>query len=976
MGALVGDRYEIVRELGRGGMGEVLLARQLNLGRLVVLKRVLPEHPQRFVTMLLEEARVAARLHHPSIISVLDVSADGEPAFVAMEYVAGATLRELIQRSPGGLPLEVSLVIALDVLRGLAYAHGVRSGTSVGIVHRDVKPRNIMVSFAGTTKLIDFGISRWLADDGGWESTSISGTQGYMAPEQQLGQRVDGRADQYAMGVTLREMLTGAAARDGDNTTPERPHAATASAGGPIEPALAAILDRMCASSPDDRYEDCAAAVLALESYAAAHDLSPSPSQVEKWMNDHLADEVAAWERDAERASEPNLMVARAEPSSITVASGEPERRPRGRERTRTRTTWILAGAALAVVGTVVGIRLAARPAAVGDQPLVVALSVRNLGTQEDEWLRLAVEHVARRAMRDVADRRYWLAPAAGGGTALQIELAYRHTPTGIHLEARRGSESLASTDATSVVEAVEQISVPLAAALGADRPVAGPDPIEAAEMVTLGARSYDEYRRFRILFEEVRIPGWNDSLALAAGYEALVREDPAWGHPYAELHWLYGRRTDKTTTLLRDAHAHVDRSRGSGLVLLEALELETRGKFPEAVALTRPVFDRDNTDMLAGEIVVSGLSVRSDEEASAVNRRLLELYPSLYYAGDIADGLHKEGRDDEAERLTRDSIAANPDNLTSARELVRIEARHGDRMAARRAASRALLIHGERPTALAELFEMMVTSGDLSEAQRIVDRMLLGSALSKARGHYRTGVIAVFQGRFNAASQVLREAVEEFRPYGWEAEIPQCLELLRALSEQLGDRAATISFATQLVDWFSAEGSAHGSVPTYRYQLALAQRGSTCPPIEDQTSVTAEAEEARQKMRRAAAAVGCASCKDVVSAGLSSSENSPESLLSFGRCARSEGELELARRSFERATQLWSSWNNRQASAYHAVLAHFELAGVLAQLGDRATARAEYERFVELWGRADHAIPEVADAERALATFGSIVPP
>src|SRR5689334_12207193 len=133
-------------------MGEVLLARQRNLGRLVVLKQVLAEQPRDRVEALLEEARLAAQLHHPNIVSVLDVG-DDERAFVAMEYVAGVTLRELLRRAPAGLPAEVAIAIALDVLRGLAYAHKVKRGANVGVVHRDVKPRNIMVTFAGVTKL-------------------------------------------------------------------------------------------------------------------------------------------------------------------------------------------------------------------------------------------------------------------------------------------------------------------------------------------------------------------------------------------------------------------------------------------------------------------------------------------------------------------------------------------------------------------------------------------------------------------------------------------------------------------------------------------------------------------------------------------------------------------------------------------------------------------------------------------------------
>ncbi|HWU87992.1 MAG TPA: serine/threonine-protein kinase, partial [Kofleriaceae bacterium] len=205
---LAGGRYEIVRPLASGGMGEVLLARQVNLDRLVVIKRAVNRHSGRELRALVVEAHVAARLHHPNIVSVLDViDAEANP-MVVLELVVGVPLRDLIDLAPDGLPVDVALAIITDVLRGLAYAHSVDGGDDVvGVVHRDVKPRNVMVTFAGVTKLIDFGISRWL--EAAPSERTTSGTHGYMAPEQERGEHVDGRADQYAAGITLREMLTG-----------------------------------------------------------------------------------------------------------------------------------------------------------------------------------------------------------------------------------------------------------------------------------------------------------------------------------------------------------------------------------------------------------------------------------------------------------------------------------------------------------------------------------------------------------------------------------------------------------------------------------------------------------------------------------------------------------------------------------------------------------------------------------------------
>jgi predicted ATPase len=281
-------------------MGEVFLAQQVNLNRLVVIKQVLASRANdQHVRALLEEARVAARLHHPNVVNVLDVSRDGETPFVAMEYLAGVTLREMIERAaPRALPLEIALPITLDVLRGLAYAHGVRTGKHVGVVHRDIKPRNVMVTYAGIAKLIDFGISRWLGD--GEAEVAVSGTRGYMAPEQHDRAVITGAADQYAVAVTLYEMVSGALPRGGDATQIDKP-----GVGGefvarvPIDPELDAIIACALEVDPAHRWADCAAMAHALESLARRRGLPMSAADVQRWLLHHFPQEHEATEAES-----------------------------------------------------------------------------------------------------------------------------------------------------------------------------------------------------------------------------------------------------------------------------------------------------------------------------------------------------------------------------------------------------------------------------------------------------------------------------------------------------------------------------------------------------------------------------------------------------------------------------------------------------------------------------------------------------
>jgi serine/threonine protein kinase len=287
-------------------MGQVYLAQQLNLNRLVVIKRVVAERTgAHAIRALLEEARVAARLHHPNVVSVLDVSHDGESPFIAMEYLSGVTLRDMIERSsPGAVPLEVALVVTLDLLRGLSYAHGVRTGQHMGVVHRDVKPRNVMVTFAGVSKLIDFGISRWLDDE--TAAGLVMGTRGYMAPEQhKAGARIDGRADQHAVAITLYEMVTGAMPLVDDATLGDTPNAVAAfEPRVPIEPELGAIITKSLSVEPDDRYPDCDAMADALEALARKRGLVLSATEVHRWLRDRFAQEYSAEEQESASLAE------------------------------------------------------------------------------------------------------------------------------------------------------------------------------------------------------------------------------------------------------------------------------------------------------------------------------------------------------------------------------------------------------------------------------------------------------------------------------------------------------------------------------------------------------------------------------------------------------------------------------------------------------------------------------------------------
>jgi len=191
-------RYRVEQHLGTGAMGTVVLARDTVLDRPVAVK-LLADHlaaDDAFRQRFLREARLAARLCHPNIVQVFDAGENGRP-FLVMEYVDGETVADRLARGSGFSPAEV-LNLAADLSGGLAHAH------AMGIVHRDVKPHNVLLGPGGVTKLTDFGIARALEDQGLTEIGTVLGTVHFMAPEQAAGAPVGPAADVFALGAVLR----------------------------------------------------------------------------------------------------------------------------------------------------------------------------------------------------------------------------------------------------------------------------------------------------------------------------------------------------------------------------------------------------------------------------------------------------------------------------------------------------------------------------------------------------------------------------------------------------------------------------------------------------------------------------------------------------------------------------------------------------------------------------------------------------
>ncbi len=257
-GQVVGDRYRVVRKLGGGGMADVYLCEDLTLGRNVAIKVLLQRYlsDPTFVERFRREAKAAAGLNQQNLVAIYDWGELDGTYYIVMEYVEGETLKDRIRRR-GRLSGNEAVLVGMQLLAAIDFAH--RSG----IIHRDIKPQNVMIDTAGTAKVMDFGIAR-AGDSGMTEAGSILGTAQYLAPEQAKGHPVDERSDLYSVGVVLYEMLTGTVPFKGDSAvTVALKHVNEV----PVEPAqlvpglpysLNQIVLKAMAKDPADRYQSAA----------------------------------------------------------------------------------------------------------------------------------------------------------------------------------------------------------------------------------------------------------------------------------------------------------------------------------------------------------------------------------------------------------------------------------------------------------------------------------------------------------------------------------------------------------------------------------------------------------------------------------------------------------------------------------------------------------------------------------------------
>ncbi|HVH42087.1 MAG TPA: serine/threonine-protein kinase [Labilithrix sp.] len=286
-------KYRLIAELGQGGMADVYLAITSQgaayFSKLVVIKRMKEHlvHDVEFMTMFVDEARIAARLNHPNLVQTLEVGESNGQHFLTMEYLDGQPLHRILNRARADFPTMTYLALLTDVLEGMHYAHELKDfdGTPLNIVHRDVTPHNIFVVYEGQVKVVDFGIAKAAGRMSETRHGVIKGKVAYMAPEQAMGQLVDRRVDVFAIGVMIFEAATRRRMWKGmkEEDIVRALIAGKIPAPKDVDPTVDDELNRICLRalefSPDKRYPTAAALQEDLVAYL--HTKGPRPSSRE-----------------------------------------------------------------------------------------------------------------------------------------------------------------------------------------------------------------------------------------------------------------------------------------------------------------------------------------------------------------------------------------------------------------------------------------------------------------------------------------------------------------------------------------------------------------------------------------------------------------------------------------------------------------------------------------------------------------------
>jgi beta-lactam-binding protein with PASTA domain/predicted Ser/Thr protein kinase len=490
---MVDERYRLDRKIGSGGMADVWLADDTELDRQVAIKILHDKYAQdsEFVQRFQREAQAAAGLQHPNVVGIFDRGAFDGTYFIAMEYVDGPSLKDLVK---GGMSPKDAIDFTRQILNAARFAH------RKGIVHRDLKPQNVLIDNEGRARVADFGIARAGENSDITATGSVMGTAQYISPEQAQGKDTTPRSDIYSIGVVLYEMLTGRVPFEGDSAVavalkqvseaPRRPSAINPN----VPPALDAVVMRALAKDPDARFKDADAFLKALDAAEKAPD-TPRPQ-------DTAAYAAVTPEGEAE--------VAGAEPPYDEEAAWE-------RERRRRRLRWIIVALLAAAVAGLVAFALT-RPSHLSVPNVIGQDQAAARDVLESKGFDVSIKAVSSGAARNTVVEQDPIPTELGGGKAEEGSTVTLSVSSGPAIVAVPDVSGLSLADATTRLEKAgfkvttrDQFSntVPKGRAIGTE-PAAGTQLSTSQVVTVLVSRGTNQV-------EVPDVTGLDDQAALAA---------------------------------------------------------------------------------------------------------------------------------------------------------------------------------------------------------------------------------------------------------------------------------------------------------------------------------------------------------------------------------------------------------------------------------------------------------------------------
>ncbi|MBA2540430.1 MAG: protein kinase [Deltaproteobacteria bacterium] len=977
--------YRIERKLGGGGMGVVYLAEHVTLGRKAVVKFVHPEYSRNseFVQRFFTEAKTAATIRHPGIVDVFDYGQDSHGnSYIVMELLEGESMRDMLARERT-LRIEIAVALGIQIASALAAAH------ARGVVHRDLKPDNVFMVTAPDmpngirAKVLDFGLAKVTNVQGGMGVTrtgAILGTPLYMSPEQcRTAVAVDHRTDVYSLGCMVFEMIAGRPPFI-DNTVGDliaahiaKPAPALRGFHPEIPQALEDLVAKALAKDPAERQQSMEALATELATITEHVRAATPPRTAERaavmpsTIHGNVKSPVLV--TPPPERSKPSVMLS---PSIETIAATpaskratEPAVEPAPRSAAR-RMTWI-AAVLVVLAGAAVVWQLSRR----GDEGGLpsrdrrVAIVADNAGAATDAWLGPIVSRLAMQRLIN-AERRFLVTPADRANVTARLR--FKRADKAIEITADLGDGAPIVATGGGVMPALDLLLPQLQRRLDEDQPPLA-DPDHDTAMARLGTTSKDAYRAYGAAVDEYFGSVMSDVAIATKSAEAALVADPTWPHGLALLALTQGLGS-KTSTATLARQLEAGPRDPVGRKVLDAARLAAAGKDAEVVLLLDDEFRKAPDDVLLGWLlVVSFDRLHRRDDWAAVVRKLHDTRPDLQFGADLVGATKTAGRTKEAEGVLERWGGTAPDSPQLFISQIADHLELGKVDAAERRAQDLLFVFGESPGRLAMLCDVQITAERTTDAREIAQRLLREGPIDRARAHKRLGDIAVLEGRFAAAYDSYAAAARDGRPFGLEGGTREALEGLRTLATILDRKPEAASHMKDLADVLGELGNASArSIASFEHALE-SRTGTACPDLAAAVAAIEDPgsrETARKRMLRAGAVRGCGTCKDVVAAGVGSTEDSVASLYELASCAKSEGQLDLARQTLEqiRGIRTWTTHPPPYlASPFHAIQARALLAQVFAQQRDPAAARRELTSFFARWERADRPVPAITAA-------------